>query len=76
LAVFYVGAAVFGASQLAAISALVGMGLTVGLTALVTAATDAAPRRDPLEVTPTVSLVPPSPSGAPWAAGPALLGRF
>lgn len=78
LTVFYVGAAIFGASQLAAVSALLGIGLTAGVTALVSAATEPAPRREgaPLEVVPTVSFVPPGAGGAPWAAGPALVGRF
>ncbi|MDX2015365.1 MAG: hypothetical protein SFW67_34555 [Myxococcaceae bacterium] len=78
LAVFYVGAVFFGAAQLAAVSALVGIGLTAGITALVSAATEPPRPRDaaPVEVMPTVSFVPPGPGVAPWAAGPALVGRF
>jgi hypothetical protein len=76
LAVFYVGAGLFGASQLAAISALVAMGLTVGVTALVSAATDAPPRKDAVQLTPTLSFIAPGPGSTTWSAGPAFVGRF
>ncbi|MCA2976849.1 MAG: hypothetical protein INH41_11425 [Myxococcaceae bacterium] len=76
VACYVVAAALSADVRVAAITALTGAGIAVGVTALVTAATEPRSRRAEVEVTPTMSLLPPPPGAAPWAAGPALAGRF
>lgn len=78
LALFYLGGVVFQAPQLAAIAALGGMALTVGITALVGSAQDPSTPTAPDAVTvvPSITILPASPRTEQLVLGPGFVGTF
>lgn len=76
LALFYLGGVVFQAPQLAAIAALGGMAVTVGVVALVSFAQGPATQPEPISVVPTIVVVPPAPRAEQLLLGPGVVATF